>query len=146
MIRLVIALAAVALVGACSSQGKKPTTGSGEKTLGKRVSLSWGFQPDGEMTEVFLATTDETDKQVSHPIGRYKGKCEKISPAKEMGAITGAGCSTGGGGTELHAVVQGNNVIVMQMGTMPGTASDPMAREEVKQVGVPLGAAIEAAP
>ena len=88
------------------------------------------------MIEVFLATTDETDKQVSHPIGRYKGKCEEISPAKEMGAITGAGCSTGGGGTELHAVVQGNNVIVMQMGTMPGTASDPMAREEVKQVYV----------
>jgi len=143
MTRLVIALATAALLAGCSGKGKQPAT-TGEKTLAKKVSLSWGFQLEGEMTDIFLATTDETGKQVSHPLGRYKGKCEKISPAKEMGAITGASCSLGGGGTELHAVVQGKDIIVMQMGTMPGATPDPMAREEVKRVGIPLGAAVEA--
>ncbi|MBS1123412.1 MAG: hypothetical protein H6Q90_5640 [Deltaproteobacteria bacterium] len=142
-----IALAAAfALLAACTGKGKPPTKAAGTQLLVKRVSLSWGFQVEGEMTDVFLATTDETGKQVSHPIGRYKGTCAKITPAKEMGSPTGAACTTPEGGTELHAVVQGNQVVVMQMRTQPGATPDPMAREEVTRVGVPLGAEIEAAP
>ena len=60
--------------------------------------------------------------------------------------MTGAACTTATGGTELHAVVQTNNVVVMQMATTPGAAPDPMAREEVTRVSFPLGAAVEAAP
>jgi hypothetical protein len=153
MPRLMIALAfALALIAACSGKSKQATTGagSGAPLLVKKVSLSWGFQAEGQgdaqMTDVFLATTDETGKQVSHPVGRYKGTCTKITPAKEMGAVTGVACTTSGGGTELHAVVQSNQVVIMQMGTTPGATPDPMAREEVKRVGVPLGAAIEVAP
>jgi hypothetical protein len=144
MTRLVISFVALALAVGCSGKAKPPKTT--ESPLAKRVTLSWGFQPEGEMTDVFLATTDETAKQVSHPIGRYKGKCDKITPAKEMNAITGVACTTTGGGTELHAVVQDNQVIIMMMGTNPGATPDPMAREEVTRVGVPLGAAIDAAP
>lgn len=140
-----LTIAALVLAAACSGKSKQPTT-TGEKIPPKRVIVGWGFQPQGEMTDIFLATTDETGKQVSHPIGLYKGTCEKITPAKEMNALTGAACKTGGGGTELHAVVQGNNIIVLQMGTMPGTTPDPMAREQVKSVNFPLGAAVEAAP
>src|SRR3954470_3258748 len=92
---------------ACSGKNKNDkTTGSGSggpALLVKKVSLSWGVQPDGEMADIFLVTTDETGKQVSNPVGRYKGKCSPIKPAAEMGAITGVACVTGGGGTELHA-------------------------------------------
>ncbi len=146
MTRLVIALASVLLALACSGKAKPVTTGGGDPTLVKKVSVSWGFSAEGEMTDVFLALTDETGKQVSHPLGRYKGTCAKISPPAEMNALTGVGCVTGGGGTELHAVLQGNEIIVMQMGTSPGATPDPMAREEIKRVAYPVGAGIEAAP
>lgn len=144
MTGLRIAIALV-LLAACPSK-KAPVTGGGEKIPPKRVVIGWGFQPEGEMTDVFLATTDETGHQVSHPLGRYKGKCEKITPAKEMSAITGASCTTSGNGTELHAVVQQNQILVMQVAVQAGTTPDPMAREQVKQVGFPLGATVEVAP
>ncbi|MEJ7599066.1 MAG: hypothetical protein WKG01_14250 [Kofleriaceae bacterium] len=143
MTRLLIA---IALISACSGKGKQPTTGSGSASefKSKRVSVSWGFQQAGELTDVFLAMTDETGKQVSHPLGRYKGTCTTIIPAKEMGSLTGVACTTTGGGTELHAVFQQSDVIVMQMGTEAGKTPDPMARNEVKRVAVPVGAAIVA--
>ena len=146
MTRLLIAFALIA----CGGKGKQPTTGtgtgsgSGPAVMAKRVSISWGVQPEGELADVFLELTDETGKQVSHPVGRYKGTCAKFTPAKEMGAVSGVQCTTGGGGTELHAVVQGSDIIVMQMGTEPGQTPDPMARQEVKRVAVPLGAGIVA--
>ena len=43
------------------------------------MAVGWGFQVEGDATDVFLALTDETGKQVSHPVGRYKGKCESIT-------------------------------------------------------------------
>ena len=147
MTRLTIALAvSFALVAACTGKGKQATQASGTQLLVKRVALSWGFQVDGDTTEVFLATTDETGKQVSHPIGRYQGTCRKMTPAKEMGSPSGVACTTTVGGIELHAVLQGNQVVVMHMRTQPGATPDPMAREEVARVGVPLGAEIESAP
>ena len=105
MTRLLIAIALIS-VAACSGKGKQPTTtavGSGSAApaiKSKRVAVSWGFQQEGELADVFLAMTDETGKQVSHPVGRYKGTCSTITPAKEMGAITGAACTTTGGGTD----------------------------------------------
>lgn len=138
------------LLAACPSKKEPAKPTGGEPIPAKRVIVGWGFQPEGQgdatMTDVFLATTDETGKQVSHPLGRFKGVCEKIVPAKEMNAITGAACRTSGGGTELHATVQGSNILVLQMGTMPGATPDPMAREQIKSVAFPLGAAVEPAP
>jgi hypothetical protein len=140
------------LVLACSGKNKGTTptaggSGSGSDTTAavyaKRLAVSWAFQPAGEFADVFLVVTDETGKQVSHPIGRYKGVCEQISPAKEMNAINGAACRAGGGGTELHAVARPDEIIVVQMGITANP--DPMAREELIHVKVPLGIAIEAA-
>ena len=78
---------------ACSGKGKdKPTTpGSGSGSDGpaiyaKKIAVSWGFTPAGEFADVFLVTTDETGKQVSHQVGRYKGKCAPFTPAPEMNA------------------------------------------------------------
>jgi len=144
MTRLVIVLVVV-IATSCSGKNKKPTTG--EPVLARRLAVGWGFQPaETEMTDVFLATTDETGKQVSTQVGRYKGTCTQITPAKEMNALTGASCTTaGGGGTELHAVVRPDEIIVMQMGITPGATPDPMSREQVTAVKIPLGIAVEAA-
>ncbi len=145
---MMIALAfGLALVAACSGKGKKTTTNGDNHMLAKKVSLAWGFQVEGDQTDVFLAATDETGKQVSHPVGKFPGACSKITTPKEMTALIAVGCKVGGTGIELHAVVQDNQIVIMKMTATPdGATPDPMAREEVARVGVPLGAAIEAAP
>ena len=113
--------------------------------IAKRVALSWGIEKHGELADIFLATTDETGKQVSHPLGRYKGDCTVITPAKEMNAVPGVACRTGGTGTELHAVIQrGEDVVILKLGIDPGVTPDPMARQEILRVTVPPGAKIEA--
>jgi hypothetical protein len=146
MTRFVITLAWVA---ACSGAAKTgSTSGTGEPVVVKKIALSWGIEKqsqDGDaMADVFLATTDETGKQVSHPLGRYKGICTVITPAKEMNAVTGVACRTGGTGTELHAVIeQGEDVVILKLGIDEGVKHDPMSREEVTRVKVPAGAKIE---
>ena len=151
MTRLMIALAACALTAACSAGpkgggGGAATASSASVLPPKKLQLSWGITQDGELADLYLATTDETGKQVSHQVGRYKGKCEPFMPAKEMNALTGVRCTTGGGGTELHAVHRGSEIVIVQLGTTPGVTPDPMAREEVKHVSIPAGVAVEVAP
>lgn len=143
MTRLVICLALVAACGAAKS-GTTGSAGSAAPPLVKKVAVSWGFESHGEMSDVFLATTDETGKQVSHPLGRYKGVCSVITPAREMNAFTGVACRTGPTGTELHAVVEnGQDIVILKLGIDEGVRQDPMAREEVTRVKVPLGTKIE---
>lgn len=118
--------------------------------IAKKLVVSWGIEPrsqDGDaMADIFLATTDETGKQVSYSLGRYKGACQVITPGPEMHALSGVACRTGGTGTELHAVDQnGENIIVVKLGIDAGAPRDPMAREEVTRVKVVLGTKIEAA-
>lgn len=145
MTRLVIMLAVLASCSGKAKGGSTAGSGEGPAIIAKRVALSWGIEKHGEMADIFLATTDETGKQISHPLGRYKGECTVITPAKEMNAISGVACRTGGTGTELHAVVQrGEDVVILKMGIDQGVTPDPMAREEVIHIAVPLGAKIEA--
>lgn len=119
-------------------------SGTGLTHLIKKTVVSWGFSPAGANSEVFLALTDETGAQVSHPVGSYPGKCEKITAAKEMNAIIASKCAPEGmAGVEIHAVKQNSEIIVLKMSA---ATADPMAREEVKRVAITLGAAIEAAP
>ena len=144
MTRLVIT---IAFLVSCSGAAKREakTAPADEPIPVKKVALSWGIEKHGEMADIFLATTDETGKQVSHPLGRYKGECSVITPAKTMNALTGVACRTGGTGTELHAVVEkGEDVVVLKMGIDQGVTPDPMMREEVIRVTVPRGAKIEA--
>jgi len=155
MTRLVIALASAVLALGCSGAAKQDTTtttgsgaGSNEPAqLVKKVLVSWGISPVGEMADVFLATTDETGKQVSHSIGRYKGTCTVFTPAAEMNAITGVQCKAGGGGTELHLVVQGGEeLIVLQMPFTEGAPQDPMNRKEIIRIKVSRGIGIQVDP
>ena len=145
MTRIVITLAFLA---SCGGAAKKASTTGADSTpviVAKKVAVSWGITKVGEMADIFLATTDETGKQVSHSLGRYKGECAVITPPREMNALSGVACRTGGTGTELHAVVQnGEDVVVLKMGIDQGVTPDPMAREEVIRVTVPRGAKIEA--
>jgi hypothetical protein len=139
-------IALLAFLVACPGKNKTPPT-TGEKLPPKRVVIGWGFQNTSSLTEIFLATTDETGKQVSHSVGTYKGSCGKIVPAAEMKAVTGTRCEDGTTITELHAVVQdGSQILVLRMTMQQGSTPDPMAREQVTQVGFPLGAAVEVAP
>jgi hypothetical protein len=143
MTRLVIALVFLA---SCSRTSKPDAAepGQGTAVMAKKVALSWGIEKHGEMSDIFLATTDETGKQISHPLGRWKGDCAVITPAKDMNAVTGVACRTGGTGTELHAVIEkGEDVVILKLGVDQGVTPDPMAREEVTRVKVPLGAKIE---
>jgi hypothetical protein len=151
MTRLVIPL--VLIAAACSGGKKSEKTGNGSGTgsgtaiLVKKIVVSWGISPKGEIADIFLATTDETGKQVSTSLGGYKGTCTPFKPPPEMNAITGVKCETGGGGTELHAVVQGGEeIVVLKAGTEDNRPIDPMARVEVTRVKIPLGIAVEAAP
>jgi hypothetical protein len=149
MTRSMIALVACALLAACPAGKQGNTAGvgnSGPALPPKKLLLSWGISQQGEMADIFLATTDETGKQVSHPVGRYKGTCERFMPAKEMNALTGVRCVTGGGGTDLHAVHRANEIVIVQLGTVPGVAPDPMAREEVTRITIPVGIAVDVAP
>ena len=152
MTRLLMSLVLIT-TAACSggkkSQGTGPGsgTGSGTAILVKKIVLSWGISPKGELADVFLATTDETGKQVSNSLGSYKGTCTPFKPEAEMKAITGVKCETGGGGTELHAVVQGGEeIVVLSVGFEQDRKPDPMARKEVARIKIPLGIAVEAAP
>ena len=143
MKRLAIALV---LVSACSGK-PKPTgagDGSGPAIYAKKIAVSWGIQTTSDGADLFLQTTDETGKQVSHPLGHYLGKCQVFTPAKEMNAVTGIGCDSGGKGIELHAVVRGDDIIIVKLNTQQGVTPDPMAREEVTRVTAPIGAKIEA--
>lgn len=148
MTRFVFVLVLLAACNRAARPGSTTAPGAAGDTapvLAKKVVVSWGFEQHGEMSDVFLATTDETGKQVSHPLGRYKGTCSVIAPAPEMNAVSGVACRTGATGTELHAVIQnGVNIVILQLGIDDGVKQDPMAREEVTRVQVPLGAKIEA--
>lgn len=154
MARLVITLALVAACsgGARNATGPQPDrkgaagAGSGEVTApgAKRFAVSWGIEQHGGAADLFLATTDETGKQVSHPLGTYQGVCSVITPAREMNAVTGVGCKDGATGTELHMIVEhGQEVVVVKLRVDEGVKQDPMAREEVTRIKVPLGAKVQ---
>jgi hypothetical protein len=146
-----LALAFVLVVAACSGKSKQATSSGGTGSdgsgtfLAKKVIVSWGIEQQGASGNVYLQTTDETGRQVSHSVGTYPGQCVKTSPAPEMKAIIAAICKDGATGTELHAVQQDADLIVLKMRIEDGVAADPMAREEVTRVKTPTGASVTAA-
>lgn len=146
-----LALAFVLVVAACSGKSKQDTNSAGSAGsdgsgtfLAKKVVVSWGIEAQGNAGNIFLQTTDETGKQVSHSVGTYPGQCVKTSPAPEMKAIIAVLCKDGATGTELHAVLQDAAIIVLKMRVDDGVAADPMSREEVTRVKAPMGASVTA--
>ena len=140
---------AIVLAAACSGTSKQDTTGpgsgSGSAILAKKIAVGFGATQSGASSEAFLQITDETGKQTSYPVGSYDGACQVIAPAPEMKALAGLRCTAGTGGTELHAVAADAAIVVLKLHVEDGIAPDPMAREEIRRVPVPPGAAIEPA-
>jgi hypothetical protein len=137
----------VAIAVACSGKSKQdatsPDDGSGP-VLAKKLHLSWGIRAQSGSADVFLQTTDETGRQVSHPLGKFAGQCERFAPAEAMRALTGVRCMDGATGVELHAVVRDANIIVLRLRVDDGVTPDPMAREELTRIKFPVGAAVDA--
>ena len=144
MTRTVITLA---FLLSCSSAAKRESTTGSDNVpvvVAKKVAVSWGITKVGEMADIFLATTDETGKQVSHSLGRYKGTCATAAPGAAMKALTAVACRTGATGTELQAVLEhGNEIVIVKLGIDEGVTPDPMARDEIMRVKVPVGAKVE---
>lgn len=152
MMRVALALSVAVLVAACPGKSKQDTTpaaGSGDTAppgtfIAKKVNLTWGIEAQGDSANIYLQVTDETGKQVSHPAGTYAGQCAASTPAPEMNAVIAVQCKDGATGTELHAVFQDTDIIVLKMRIDDGVAPDPMAREEVMRVKAPPGASVNA--
>ena len=150
MMRLGIIVFA-ALAAGCAGKAKKDTnagsgSGSGEAIYAKKLALSWGIeQKDPAREDVFLQTTDDTGKQTSYPLGTYDGVCKVFTPAADMKAVSGVSCTVDGNpaGVELHAVVQGEDIIILKLATQQGATPDPMSRTEVTRVSAPVGAKVE---
>jgi hypothetical protein len=130
--------------GGTATPGSGSGSGSSTPVLSKKISVHFGFEQSGSSSQAYLQTTDETGKQVSHPLGSFKGTCAVSTPAAEMKALIGAQCKEGATGTELHAMVQGASIIVLKMMFADGATPDPMAREEITRVAIPTGASVSA--
>ena len=139
-------LAFLAVVGCSGSKNKQDPSatgsGSGSAVYAKKVLVGWGITPQGASSEVFLQTTDETGKQVSHTVGTFEGSCKVIEPVEAMKALSGVSCTLPTGNIELHAVAAEPDIIVLRLKVDPGVTPDPMSREEVTRVKVPVGASI----
>ena len=147
MMRLFVLVCILSLAACGGKKASTTTTGSGSDhgpVLTKKMSVSWGITSEATSAEIFLQTTDETGHQVSHSVGTFKGTCSAVTPAPEMKALIAVRCKDGATGTELHAVVQGNIIIVVKMRVDDGVTPDPMAREEVTRVTLPGDASITA--
>jgi len=144
--RLLVVASALAL-SACPGKHKKPATGtgSGSAVMAKRYVVSWGITQGASSAEIFLQVTDETGKQVSHPVGTFQGTCSATTPAPEMRALIAAQCKAGATGTEVQAVHQNDQLVVVRMRIDQGVTPDPMGREEVTHVDIPIGIAVDAA-
>ena len=153
MHRLVIALA---LLGACHKTKPATTAGAGsgsgsadgsgdEAPFARRVAISWGISQQAKTADVYLAATDERGQQVSHPLGSFPGTCTVVTAAKGMQALIALACKDGATGIELHAIDRRDRVIILKMRADDGVKPDPMAREQIAEIEVPLGAKIEAA-
>jgi hypothetical protein len=149
MVRIALIFACSAIV-ACGATGKHDTagagsgSGSGPALYAKKLAISWGIEQNGAAKEdVFLQATDETGKQTSYPLGTYDGICKIFTPASEMKAATGVSCTVDSGGIELHAVIEGETIIVLKLPIQQGTAPDPMSRTEVTRITAPAGSKVE---
>lgn len=144
----IVAFVAAGALAGCPGKHKQgstsPATGSGSSTvLAKKLVVTWGITQGATSAEIFLQTTDETGHQVSRSAGTYKGTCSATKPAPEMKALSAVICKDGATGTEIDAVTQVNEIIVLKLRIDDGVTPDPMAREEVLRVDIPVGIAVE---
>jgi hypothetical protein len=146
-----VTIPVVLALAACSgSSGKTDDTVPDDRPA-RRATLSWGTTAAAPKngiprTDVFLGVTEETGKSVSYPVGTYDGTCTIMGPIEMYQALTAISCTHDGKGIQLHAAGNRSEIIVMRMAVGDGKEPDPLSRDEVTTIPVPLGAKIEAAP
>ena len=147
MSRVAALVIAIACGSACSGKSSSTTTPGGATVIvAKKMRISWGVSPMGNGSDVYLASTDETGGQVSHSVGHYAGTCAAASAAPAMKALMTVMCqSPDGGGDEIDAVVRDGEVIILHVRFESGITPDPMGRERVTSIPIPIGTAVEVA-
>ncbi len=139
---LLIALA----IAACGHHKPtdQPKSGDGGlPPLIKSVAISFQAQADGDLSHVFLAVMDETGKTLSYPVPDVPGACAQIAP--DGADLLTLECKGAAGTTRLHAIKQGQDVVVLKETLAPGASPDPMNRDEVQRVTMPVDSKIEVA-
>jgi hypothetical protein len=150
MKRAALVALAVVIAAACPNKSKKDPDKPDEPARPpKRAQLGWSTESvSGGNNRVFLAVTDETGSRIVYPIEQqFPGQCTDVGPIDQYKAIIAMTCAQDGTGFQLHAVAMGgDHVVVMRMRVAANQEPDPMARDEILRVKVPLGAKIEKAP
>jgi hypothetical protein len=138
---------AVLLLAAAACGHHKPTDqpkgDAGLPPLIKSVAISLQAQADGDVSHVFLAAMDETGKTLSYPAGDAPGACASIAP--DGADLVTLECKAAAATTRIHAIKQGQDVVVLKETVAAGAAPDPMNRDEVQRVTMPVDSKIEAA-
>jgi hypothetical protein len=137
-------LLAVALLAACGHHKPtdQPKSDAGLPPLIKSVAVSFQSQADGDLSHVFLAAMDETGKTLSYPVADVPGACASIAPdGKDLVTLE---CKASAGTTRMHAIQQGQDVVILKETIAPGASPDPMNRDEVQRVTMPVDSKIEA--
>jgi hypothetical protein len=135
--------AALVLLVGCGHHTPEPGkgSGSGPPVLIKSVAISFASQPGGETSSVFLPVMDETGKVTSYPVGDFPGTCATIpADGKDLATLS---CTSGGSTVRLHAIQQGQDVVVLSEPIAAGAKPDPMNRQEVARFSMPADAAIK---
>jgi hypothetical protein len=161
MTRSVLTLAALAAVLGAAACGSRQTQTRGDRAADepaadepaapapvKRVHLAWSLEPlpSGTQTKVYLTTTDEMGRAVSHPVGDFDGTCTDVGGIELYRAVIAVTCGASGRGIQLHAVAGRGEVLVMAMDVAEGTEPDPMARRQIARIETPFDAGIAAGP
>jgi len=145
-----LVLAAAAAAMACGGKDKDRDTIPDDRPA-RRATVAWGVTPGAPLgdvvtrTEVFLSITEETGKSVSYPLGTYDGTCVMLGPIEKYTALTAISCTNNGVGFQLHAAGHRDEIVVLRMPVKDGVEPDPLARDQITTIPVPLGAKIEAA-
>ena len=140
-------LLAIALAATACGHHKptdQPKSGDGGlPPLIKSVAVSFQAQTAGDISHVFLAAMDETGKTLTYPVPDVPGACAQVAP--DGADLLTLECKGSAGTTRLHAVKQGQDVVILKETFASGAAPDPMNRDEVQRVTMPVDSKIEVA-
>jgi hypothetical protein len=139
----VVLLALAAACGHHKGAADSPKPGdAGLPPLIKSVAVTFDTQTSGTSAHVLLVAMDETGKVLNYPVGDFPGPCATI-PADGVDLITLECKGDATTGTvRMHAIKEGQDVVVLRERFGPGGAADPMNRDEVGRYAMPLDAKI----
>jgi hypothetical protein len=141
-----IVVAIAACLAACGAHKGAESPKTEPARLVKRQSIALASQPAGSSSHVFMAATDERGNVLNYPVGDVPGTCASIAAdgvdLVTLECTTAAGASAGS--VRVHAIQQGQDVVVLRETIARGGAPDAMNRDEIGRFAMPVDAKIEA--